>query len=99
MRVPTSRRRAALVLTGGLFVLSLILFLGLRSERPPVRDVAFSDILRLVAADDVKTLEVEGDTLTTTRKGGERVRATAIGAASLWWPQAPEPSMKDSQLP
>jgi cell division protease FtsH len=75
--IPSSRRRAALVLTGGLAVLSLILFFGLRAERPPMREVAFSDVLRLAGADDIRSLEVDGEALTATLKSGERIQSTA----------------------
>jgi cell division protease FtsH len=75
--IPSSRRRAALVLTGGLAVLSLILFFGLRAERPAVREVAFSDVLRLVSADDVRSLDVDGEALTARLKSGERIQSTA----------------------
>src|SRR4029079_12271243 len=75
--IPPSRRRAALVLTGGLLVLSLILFFSLRAERPAMREVAFSDVLRLAGADDIRSLEVDGEALTATRKNGERIESTA----------------------
>jgi cell division protease FtsH len=75
--IPSSRRRAALVLTGGLAILSLVLYLGLRAERPTVRDVPFSDLLRMAAADDVRGLDVDGESLTATLKSGERIESTA----------------------
>ena len=77
MPIPSSRRRAALVLTGGLAVLSLILFFGLRAERPATREVAFSDVLRLAGADDIRSLDVDGEALTVTLKSGERIQSTA----------------------
>jgi len=75
--IPSSRRRAALVLTGGLAVCCVILFFGLRAERPATREVAFSDVLRLIAAEDVRSLEVDGESLAATLKSGERIQATA----------------------
>jgi cell division protease FtsH len=75
--IPSSRRRAALVLTGGLAILSLVLYFGLRAERPTVRDVPFSDLLRMAAADDVGGLDVDGESLTATLKSGERIESTA----------------------
>jgi cell division protease FtsH len=77
MPIPSSRRRAALVLVGGLIVLSVMLVLGLRAERPAPHEVAFSEVLRLVAADEVRLLDADGETLTATLKTGERIQTTA----------------------
>jgi hypothetical protein len=53
------------------------LLLGLRSARPAAREVAFSEVLRLIAADDVKRLDVGTETLTATLKSGDRVQSAA----------------------
>jgi cell division protease FtsH len=60
-----------------MFVLALVLLLGLRSARPAAREVAFSEVLRLIAADDVKRLDVGTETLTVTLKSGDRVQSAA----------------------
>jgi cell division protease FtsH len=60
-----------------MFVLALVLLLGLRSARPAAREVAFSEVLRLIAADDVQRLDVGTETLTATLKSGDRVQSAA----------------------
>ena len=60
-----------------MFVLALGVLLGLRGARPAARDVAFSEVLRLIAADDVKRLDVGTETLTATLKSGDRVQSAA----------------------
>jgi cell division protease FtsH len=77
LRLPNSTRRVALIVTGSLFVLSAAVILGLRSQRPPIREVAFSEVLRLIADDGVRKVTVDGETLTTTLKSGDRVETTA----------------------
>src|SRR5262249_50984368 len=75
--IPSSRRRTVLVLAGGLAVLSLVVYFGLRAERPTVREVPFSELLRLAAADDVRGLDVDGDSLSATLKSGDHIESTA----------------------
>jgi cell division protease FtsH len=77
VRFPASPRRTALIVSAGLFVLALVLLLGLRSARPAAREVAFSEVLRLIDADDVKRLDVGTETLTATLKSGDRVQSAA----------------------
>ena len=60
-----------------MFVLALVLLLGLRSARPTPREVAFSEVLRLIAADDVKRLDVGTETLTATLRSGDRIESAA----------------------
>jgi cell division protease FtsH len=60
-----------------MFVLALVLLLGLRSARPAAREVAFSEVLRLISADDVQRLDVGTETLTATLKSGDRVQSAA----------------------
>jgi cell division protease FtsH len=60
-----------------MFVLALVLLLGLRNARPAAREVAFSEVLHLIAADDVKRLDVGTETLTATLKSGDRVQSAA----------------------
>jgi cell division protease FtsH len=73
-----------------MFVLALVLLLGLRSARPAAREVAFSEVLRLIAADDVKRLDVGTETLTATLKSGDRVQSAApmgyVAANSTFMP-------------
>ena len=60
-----------------MFVLALLVLLGLRGARPAPREVAFSEILRLIAADDVKRLDVGAETLTATLRSGDRIQSAA----------------------
>ena len=77
MRFSASPRRTALVVSAGLFVLALVLLLGLRSARPAAREVPFSEVLRLIAADDVNRLDIGTETLIATLKSGDRVQSGA----------------------
>jgi len=77
VRFSASPRRTALVVSAGMFVLALLVLLGLRGARPTPREVAFSEILRLIAADDVKRLDVGAETLTATLRSGDRIQSAA----------------------
>jgi cell division protease FtsH len=77
VQIPSFTRRVVLVLTGGLVVISLIAWLGLRAERPAFREVAFSELLQDVASDTIRQIDVDGETITALLKSGERVQATA----------------------
>jgi cell division protease FtsH len=77
LRLPSVPRRTVVTLSAGLFVLALVFYLGLRSGRPPLREMAFSDLAAEVDAGRVTRVEIGPDSLTATLVGGEVVRSVA----------------------
>ena len=83
MRITPRHRRAAVLVTGGLLVLSLVLLAGLRSGRPPVREIALSDFLTAIDAGSLRQIEIEPDRFVGVKADGSRVQTAApIGYAA-----------------
>ena len=77
LRISPKHRRVALVVTGGLLVLSIVLLAGLRTGRPAPQDVAFSELLTAIQAGNITEVRIEPDGIVALRKDGERVRTAA----------------------
>jgi cell division protease FtsH len=76
LRLSAPKRRAAVLISVGLFLLSVVLLLALRSGKPTPREIAFSDLLKSVTAGELRDVQVGGDVLTATLSNGARVRTT-----------------------
>jgi cell division protease FtsH len=72
-----AKRRAAVVVSVGLFILAVMLLVAMRSAKPSPRELAFSEFLRAVATNQVRDVQVGPDALGATFKTGERVRTVA----------------------
>jgi cell division protease FtsH len=70
-------RRAAVIVTGSLLVLSLVLLLGVKGARPPARGVAFSEFLTAIDAGTLKKIEIEPDRFVATQADGGQVQTAA----------------------
>ena len=77
MRFTHRHRRAAVLATGALLVLSLVLLAGLRGARPVVATVAFSEFLDLAGRGQLTAVEIEPDRFVGTRKDGSRFQSPA----------------------
>ncbi len=77
MRISPKHRRAAVFVSVGLFVLSRVLFAGVRSTRPPARDVAFSEMLTALGDGGIRQVEIEPDRFVALRPDGTRIQAVA----------------------
>ena len=77
MRITPRHRRAAVIVTGGLLVLSLVLLAGLRSGRPPAREVALSDFLKAADSGALRQVEIEPDRFVGAKADGSRVQTAA----------------------
>jgi cell division protease FtsH len=63
--------------TGGLLVLSLVLLAGLRSGRPPAREIAFSEFLAAADSGSLTQVDLEPDRYVGIRRDGSRVQSAA----------------------
>ncbi len=77
MRITPRHRRAAVIVTGGLLVLSLVLLAGVRSGRPPAREVALSEFLTAIDAGTLRQVEIEPDRFVGVKADGSRVQTAA----------------------
>jgi cell division protease FtsH len=83
VRLTARHRRAALFVTGGLLVLVLVAYAGIRGTKPAITEVAFSDFLAQASAGTLSAVELEPDRYTGTRKDGGRIQAIApVGFAA-----------------
>jgi cell division protease FtsH len=77
VRFIARHRRAAVLVSGGLLVLSLVLLAGIRGTKPAIASVAFSEFLDLAARGQLAAVEIEPDRFTATRTDGSRVQTAA----------------------
>jgi cell division protease FtsH len=77
VRLTPRHRRAAVLATGALLVLSLVLLAGLRGTKPVVATVAFSEFLDLAGRGQLTAVEIEPDRFVGTRKDGSRLQSPA----------------------
>ncbi len=77
MRITPRHRRAAVIVTAGLLVLSLVLLAGLRSGRPPAREVALSEFLTAIDTGALSQVEIEPDRFVGVKADGSRVQTAA----------------------
>ena len=68
-----SHRRAVLLLSGGVFVLAVVLWMGLRSTRPAAVDLVFSDFLKQAQAGELASVEIAPDAVRAVRHDGQHV--------------------------
>ena len=77
MRFSPAKRRAAVLISAGLFLASAVLLAAMRGSKTAPREMPFSEFLRTVGADEVRDVQVSGDALNASLKNGQRVRTTA----------------------
>jgi cell division protease FtsH len=77
VRITPRHRRAAVIVTGILLVLSLVLLAGIRSRQPPAREVALSDFLTAINAGTLRQVEIEPDLFVGVKADGSRVQTAA----------------------
>ena len=77
MRISPSHRRAAVIVTAGLFVISLLVYVGIRNHSQPVREVAFSEFLAGVDRGSYRQVELEPDRFVGHDADGNRVQTAA----------------------
>jgi cell division protease FtsH len=77
LRFSPAKRRAAILISVGLFVVSVVLLLAMRGAKPVPRELAFSEFLRAVATNQVRDVQVGADAIGATFTSGERVRTVA----------------------
>jgi len=76
LRFTPAKRRAAVLISVGLFVASVVLLVAMRGSKAAPEDVAFSQFLRTIAADQIIDVQVAGDTLAASLKNGQHIRTT-----------------------
>ena len=77
MRITPRHRRAALFVSGGLLVLSLVLLAGRQERRPPVTEVALSDFLTAANTGALRQVDIEPDRFVGLKADGSRVQTGA----------------------
>jgi cell division protease FtsH len=77
LSITPRHRRAAVILTGGLLVLSLVLLVGLRGGRNEPRAVAFSEFLTAIDEGRLRQIEIQPDRFIGTGTDGARIETPA----------------------
>src|SRR4029453_17884235 len=77
LRFSPAKRRAAVLISAGLFLASAVVLVAMRGSKPAPREGPFSEFLRTVGSDGVNDVQVAGDTIGASLKNGQRVRTTA----------------------
>ena len=77
MSITPRHRRAAVIVTGSLLLLSLALLAGVKSGAPPARHVAFSEFLNAINTGGVQKVEIEPDRFVATTADGSQVQTAA----------------------
>ena len=77
MRLTPAKRRAAVLISAGLFVASVVLLVAMRGSKAAPQDVALSEFLRTVATDQIADVQIAGDTIAASLKNSQRIRTTA----------------------
>ncbi|HEX6210337.1 MAG TPA: hypothetical protein VF136_06150, partial [Methylomirabilota bacterium] len=75
VRLTPSQRRAALVLSGGLFLLATVLLFGLRHGRPAAQELAFSEFLTEAHEGRLASIDIRPDAVHAIRRDGQRIRS------------------------
>ena len=73
MRLTPAKRRAAVLISAGLFVASVVLLVAMRGSKAAPQDVALSEFLRTVATDQIADVQIAGDTIAASLKNGQRI--------------------------